>query len=289
MSLILEHWGFVPEYHYGFLEWLISPFIYTQPVTFAIPTWYLMGLFFTEIWFLLIRKILSLILKNDLRREIILLILTLLIGVGSIWLRNTHAMPEAAVVYLRSGAMLFFLEAGLFYRKYLETYDRAGNMLYFAAVFFCQFLLLFCLRGKFYNPGLYNLVYFDHTGILYFLSGITGIALWLRISRNLASIPYRSRCLVFIGQHTREIMSFHLFGYFLLNTVFYLLYSGGMALSWLGGFDPEQYHQRIYYSYLDNPRFLLLYFISGMLFSLLMAWIFEAVRKQYRRRSRRHI
>ena len=305
LSLILEHWGYTPEYHYRFLEWLVSPFIYTQPATFAIPTWYLMALFFTEIFYIFLRKGVSLLLplkaadtekgtdsvpltadqKTELVREILVLIITMLIGIAAIWFRNTHVVSEAAIVYLRSAAMLFFIQLGRIYRCYLEPHDQLPSLPYFGLVFLCQFLLIVLSHGSPMSPGLYQLVDFDRTGILYILTGITGIALWLRVSRIIASAPKPSRFITFVGKNTRDIMAFHPFGFFLLNTVFYFLIRLGAAQSVLAGFQTDLYRSRIYYLYTDNPRFVILYFAAGMGFSFLMIYLIRKIRGMLRKRS----
>jgi len=285
ITLIMEPWGIVPAHHYGVLEWLVSPFIYLQPATYSAPSWYLMALFFTEIVYLLLRRCICLIIRKDLARDIVILLLCLLLSMAAIWFRNTHDVSETALVYLRSVVMLAFLPVGRIYRRYLEKLDRLPSLAYFAIAFAIQAAIIFLSPKQYPGFDLYIMEQFDLTGILYILAGLTGIMLWLRISRLIASIPAKSHFLTFMGSNTLFIMSFHLFGMFLLNSLLCLLKESGAGGIFLEGFDPVQFRSAsYYYVFTDNLRFVVLYFICGLFFSLLVAWVIRKVQGRLHRR-----
>lgn len=259
-------------------RWLVDPWIKPYLITFSVPTWYLISLFIAEIYFVLLRSLFRLFLKKELVREIVLLVLTLALGVLAAYLKKTASPSDAAVVYLRSAAMLFFLQVGYFYRHHLESVDTLGNVPYFLLLFGIQFLIILLSGNNVLSPGLYALLDFNYTGHNFFLAGLTGTFLWLRISRLISLIPARSRLLIFIGKNTKYIMSFHVFGAFVLNYIFSLLYKARIGMTFLQDFSPQRFRSYLYYACVGNPRMILMYFFAGLFFSLGLAWIIQLVK-----------
>lgn len=281
--LLLGTWllqqGFTFLTPFSLTEWLLHPWTRLYSITFSVPTWYLISLFIAEIFLVLLRKLFRMLIHKDLLREILLLLFTLVLGVAAIYLHNTIKFPQAAQVYLRSVLMLFFIQVGIFYRRHLESHDTLGSGWYFLILFALQFLLILLSGNNPLSPGLYGLVFFETAGHDYFLAGLTGIALWLRISRLLSSIPHKSRVLTYIGSNTKYIMTFHVFGFFLLNTLFDVLKKAGLEKVLLDNFSTRTYHSYLYYADIDNPRMMILYFLAGMGFSLLMALVINALKQ----------
>ena len=277
-------------YPISFTDYLLMPWVYTQPYTFAIPTWYLAGLFISEVMYALLRGAVTALVKKKVFAEVLLLALTLAMGVAACYVVSTAQPSEAAIVYLRSVVMLFFVQAGKLYHDHLEHYDTLPSRWYFPILIVLQFVLLLISNGSKLNFGLYGLAGFGRTGIFYFIAGITGILLWLRISRLLDGALKSSRLVCFIGRNTKYIMSFHLLGFFALNLLLMLLHNQGIAPDILGEFDPEQlYINPFYFSYqAGGPRFILLYFLAGMGVSLLLAWAIEAVKHKLQQLRIRH-
>ncbi len=274
-------------YPISFTEYLLMPWTQTQPLTFSIPTWYLAGLFITEVMYALLRTAVTALVRRKAAAEAVLLVLTLAMGAAACYVVYAAEPSEAAIVYLRSVVMLFFIQAGKTYRDHLEQYDTLPSRWYFPILIVLQLILLLITGGSKLNFGLYMLDGFGRTGFLYFYAGITGILLWLRISRLLDSALKSSRVIRLIGQNTKYIMSFHLLGFFVLNLLFLLLYNQGIAMNFLGKFDPEGlYADPFYYWYQGGgPRFIPLYFLAGMGLSLLIAWGIRLVRKRFGRQS----
>ena len=277
-NLLAANWGFTYGYRFSLVKWLLYPWTRLYVVTYSAPTWYLIGFFIAEIYFCLLRQIFLRILKKDLLRELALWILTLFLGIAAIYYNNSADLTETAQVYLRSVPMLFFLQTGFVYRNYLKKKDTLKNVWYFLILFAAQFLLIVLLKNDAMNPQLYELTGFDRFGMNYFIAGIAGIALWLRISRLIVQIPGKSRLLIFIGNNTKYIMSFHVFGFFLLNGLLEFLYKNKIGMTFLKGFSSQNYHTYLYYSFIDNPRMILLYFLAGLGVSLAFAKGIELVR-----------
>ena len=260
-------------------EWLIHPWTKLYSITYSVPTWYMISLFIAEIYFVLLRKLFRLIIRKDFVRELILLLVTLGLGIGAIILRNSMPPSETIMVYLRSVLMLFFIQVGIFYRRHLEKHDNLNSGWYFLILFTFQFLLILLSGNNPLSPGLFGMVYFEVIGYDYFLAGLTGIALYLRITRILATIPRQSRVIKFIGGNTKYIMAFHVFGFFLLNCFFRFLYEHNAEHILLIDFKPEVFRSYLYYACVENPRMILLYYLAGMAFSLLVAWLIGLVKR----------
>ena len=272
-------------YPYTPLSFLLMPLSNCQPVTWSIPTWFLPALFLTELYYYLLRKLANVLFRKALPRESILLFLTVLIAAASFYCKVSLNPTEAVTVQLRSLVMMFYLHLGYLYRNHLESRDTLSSGWYFLILGFLQFVLLVLSKDSFLSYGLYNLSNFGRTGWVYFAAGITGILLWLRISKLLAGIPKRSRFIIFVGTNTKYIMAFHLFGFFLLNTIFYLLRQSGIADLFLTGFQADRYFADVLYynCATSNPRLLILYFLAGMGVSLGLAKIIETVKKKISR------
>ena len=297
-------------------RWLLFPWTKNYIITYSLPTWYLIALFLAEIYYVLLRKLVQLSMSSSLAQELVLLLLTLVLGVAAVYFKNTGHPSETATVYLRSVVMLFFIQCGVLYRKFLEKKDTLPSGWYFLIVFVLQFLIILLTGNNDLSPGLYALTGFDTFGINYFLAGITGLALWLRITRLLASIPPQSsqppqsrkslqsgqppqsckslqsgkssqsgkplpfsRLLRFIGTNTKYIMCFHVFGFFVVNALFSFLYSHKICMTLLSGFSIRTWKSYLYYAHTDNPRMVLLYFLGAMGVSLLLALGIDRVKK----------
>ena len=125
------------------------------------------------------------------------------------------------------------------------------------------------------SPGLYTLMDFGKTGWIYFVGGLTGLMLWLRISAIVASLPRRSSLLTFIGKNTIYIMGLHVISWFLFNTLLYRLYLSNPRMVLVSGFSSRWYHSFLYYCSTENPRMILLYYVVGMALPLLAAWVLQ--------------
>lgn len=107
-EVLIGH-GFTFAASFSIKNWLISPWVRFATATYAIPTWYLAALFLTEIFFVLIRKIFCLIIRNDAVKEAIITLTILLGGSAGLYLYFCGYLSETAGVYVRSFVMLFFV------------------------------------------------------------------------------------------------------------------------------------------------------------------------------------
>lgn len=289
LSLLLNGWlhtqGFTFGFSFTLSRWLLNPWTAPYTVTFSVADWYLPALFLAEIYFALLRAVFRRLIRRSLQRETALLAFTLAAGIGAVYWKETAALSGAAVVYLRSVVMLFFLQAGALYRRHLEARDTMKNSCYFPIVFIAQFLLILLCGSGSLTPGLFGLRNMGKSGAVFFAGGITGILLWLRVSAILASLPRRSRLVVFIGRNTKHIMAAHIFCWFLLNTLLNRLHALNPGSGLASGFSGVLYRTFMYYCSVGNPRMILLYYLAGMGLPLLGCFAVQSVRRRFTSRA----
>lgn len=275
---LLTVWGFTWPDVFSWQTFLFAPWTRLYTLTLGVPLWYLFALFLAEIYFVLLRTLLGYFIRRPLLMEILCLLLCLAMGVAALSVNSLPGVTQTASVYLRSVLMLFFIQAGVLYRRHLEKHDTLGSIPYFLIIFLIQLLIIIASRNSILSPGLYGLVGFEAFGYDYFLAGLTGVALYLRISRLLSSIPGRSRLVLFAGSNTLYIMAFHITGFFLLNALFSLIKNAAPLSVFLRDFQTARWHAYLYYTLTEDPRMIPLYLISGVGISLLIAWILRTSR-----------
>lgn len=271
---ILRKYGFEIGRTFSLKKWLVFPWITLQPLTFSIPTWYLIALFIAEIYFVLIRKIYKKIIKSDFIKEMFLLGTFFFLGMVIVYIikRCDHS-NEVIRVYSRSFLMLFFIELGVIYKKYIEKKDCLDNYIYFGIVFFIQACVIAISNNSSLGPGLYGIEGFEKCGLYYYITGVTGIALWLRITKIIATHFEENKILIYIGKNTKSIMAFYLLGFWLFNLILEWLYKYHHLKNFIEKFDPVSFHSQIYYTYTEEPRLIVFYVIFGVGISLAINYI----------------
>lgn len=278
IQTIMNNNGFNIGRSFSFSYWILQPWKYTQPLTFAIPTWFIFALFLSYIFFCLIRYLLSFALKNELVRDITLLFILICAGILSVHYINSTNAPEYQVVYLRSIIMMPFIQMGYVYKKHIEKMDNAANIIYFPTLLLIQLIIILTATEPNLTFGLYGIKDFVNAGIPYYITGMTGIAFWLRISRILSSSSKESTFVTYIGQHTKSIMMFHLSGFFILNCLIHVI-SKVLDISRIFyNFNYDKFHSNFYYTAADNPRAVLFYLIFGIGFSLIISMIVDKIK-----------
>lgn len=278
LQTFLRRFGFTIGDGFSFYNFLIRPWLSTQPLTLAIPSWYLIAYFLSCVYYVLFRKLFSFFLRKKAVKEYALLFFFLALGALCVLLNKRFAANETPTVYLRSGVMLFFIQLGYVYKTFWEEKDKIPNRIYFPVVILLRFCVIgvSLLKGANLSYGLYGLVDFRCGGLLFYASGVLGIAFFLRIAALLEQHPKKSKLLMEIGRQTKVIMLFHLTGFFLLNLVFYAVSFFAPALN----FDREAFFSDVYYTVNNSPRYALLYLTFGIGFSLLIAQTVTRIRKK---------
>lgn len=194
----------------------IAPFTTTgNQYFFNVASWFVLAIYFVQLINLAIYK--CLFKFNEKTRNIIIAIIYLIL-----W--NVMFKFDNTGIFYTINRVLFllpFYHFGFLYKKYLEKYDNVCNFVYFSILFIIQ-AILFQLSNGNLNYNL-NLLYFNNYFYIHFLSSLTGIMFWLRISKVLSKFIDNKYYSV-ISDNTFCIMMNHMFCIFLTNFFVVVLY-----------------------------------------------------------------
>jgi len=250
-------------------NFLITPWITSNSgYAFNDATWFALWLFTVQAAYSVIRKTLRL------RNEYALLVLCFALGLLGTYFSTSGLFSGplfGQLIKLLFG--LPFIQLGFLYRIKLEAHDKS-NLKTMALVLLIQGALISIFHREFPFNFYIGQGGFDNV-FLPFLTSLTGIWFWLQICSILSSKIGSIRILRIIGNHTWDIMVHHLLGFWLLNTVFFILNPPG--------FDVAQYKTKIMYLYVigGDTHFLILYAVAGIAVSLAMYKMTSIIKERF--------
>ena len=181
--------------------------------------------------------------------------------------------------------MLPVYEMGIFYKKILEKYaNKIPDGVMLLAVLIIQFIVVRTCNGLAFSAVWCSS--FANGPIIPYVTTITGIIFWYRISKMLAKIPKVSHIVAYIGDRSFSVMMHHVLGFFIVNTIFYFAYTSQLA-SAFANFDVHSYFYSVDYVYWihDNPFTKWIYLAAGLTISLLLYKAEAAVRNIVKKRQ----
>ena len=195
----------------------VMPFVDGEAFQYNLGSWFVYPLFLVCIINVLFRKFLKLI---HLDNEFIVLIVYLAIGMIGIntAIENPTAINGIVKLLVRTMFFLPCYEFGRFYKAVLEKKDTLNNVAYFAIIFAVQLILLTFCKDLEYTPS--SFTKFNNGFIIPYISSITAIAFWLRVSRLLVPAIGNSKLVRLIADNTYGIMLNQLVGFMCLKFVF---------------------------------------------------------------------
>lgn len=194
----------------------------------------------------------------------------LALGAVAIHCGGDEGLPSGLLLLMcRSLFFLACLGMGRCYAVVLEKYDTLPNVPFFAILFTLQLAGIAALHGLYtYIPSWCQFP----AGILgtYFVT-ITGIAFLLRCCKLLAPAFGRSRFVAALADNTFSIMCHHIFGFFLICSLFGLL---SMVTPYFASFDYSAYLSDWTYRWMPEavPQTSLVYVSGGIFVSLVIHW-----------------
>ena len=228
-------------------------------------SWFVYPLFLVCIINVLFRKFLKLI---HLDNEFIVLIVYLAIGMIGIntAIENPTAINGIVKLLVRTMFFLPCYEFGRFYKAVLEKKDTLNNVAYFAIIFAVQLILLTFCKDLEYTPS--SFTEFNNGFIIPYISSITAIAFWLRVSRLLVPAIGNSKLVRLIADNTYGIMVNQLEGLSRIT-------SGSL----FGDFNVASFKSNIWYYYLPNglQQWAFVYLIFGLLVPILISIILNKI------------
>lgn len=265
MTLLLHKAGFTIGQDISLYTLFLAPFDGGHQFMYNFPAWFVPALFLVEVINVCARKALSFL---HLNYEWLIFAGSLLLGILTVWLAiGGHVWG----FYKIPGRILFMLpgfEMGRIYKEKLEAHDRLSNGWYFLIVMGIQLIITFLCGGLAFSAVW--VTSFGNGPVVPYLTVITGIAFWLRISRILKEVPAVSKGLVTIGRNTYAVMMHHIMAFFLVKTVFYVIH---LLTPLCGDFDTALYFSDVNFLYLPKEAEVVkwLYLAAGIGIPLVVA------------------
>lgn len=262
VATLLHYFGFSMGESIGFKSFFISSILDGHQFVYNLASWYVIPLFFIQIINFIIRKFFR---KIGYTNEYKITFLYLIAGmVGITMVYNGHDTG----IYILLFRILFLLpcfQFGIVYKRCLEEKDTMKSFPYFGIVFLVQAVLLLLFNNLNYTVAWGN--DFINGPIVPYLSAITGIAFWLRISKLLTPLLEKQKWMYEIANNTSSIMIHHVFSFFLCKTFLALL---AKMTPFLSSFDMYAYKNDIWYYYYPNniSAFGFLYVLGAIFISL---------------------
>ena len=261
-TTLLRYLGFGIGNPITLKTFFIDPFLGGHQYGLNFAAWFVPVLFIIEVANVFMRKVLDII---HFKKEWLIFTFSLLTGMVVVWLSIRGSVWG---YYRHIGCILFLFpifQGGQFYKKVLENYiDKISLPLYFAVVLLIQHIVLLCTHGQI----AYSTVWcsgFLHNPLVPYITTFMGIGFWLGIARLIVPLWKPGNLLDLIGQNTFSIMMHHVTGFFMLNTIFFMLFKIGIFAP---DFDMFMYLNSYEYRYLplgmENGKWLYLLFGIGI-------------------------
>lgn len=248
-----------------------SPWINGHQFALNIATWFVPALFIVQVIYIFFRKLCKYI---NFENEYIIMLIFAVIGCLGVLQANKGPTEGWNLTIIRTMFLIPFFHLGYLYNQKLEKKDNINNIVYFIGLFIIQFILI-----KKYNYLDFSAAFcsnFNKQNIfLPYITSITGIMFWLRISRLLVDSFGRNKVVNYIGNNTWTIMMHHQFVFFIINAFFALIAKKANLID----FNYEKFRTNIWYGYDGgNKKFLLFYVIAGIGLPLIFKYYIEKVK-----------
>lgn len=241
---------------------LLDPFLNGYQFIYNYAAWFVPVLFLVEMMNLCMRLVLK---KLKLNSEWLILLGSLAVGMAVVQLAiGGHVWG----LYKTPGRILFLypcFQMGQFYKRKLESRDNLGNVPYFALVLGIQLLLHLCCNGLAYSSVWCT--GFANGPVIPYVTAVSGIAFWLRVSKILAPLAGEGGVLRYLGKNTYAVMMHHVMAFMLVKMVL-----AGIAAhtGFLADFDFVRFYGDIdyYYTVKGSEAFYMVYLVAGVLLPL---------------------
>lgn len=312
ISMLLRQEGFSYAGELNLYNILVAPLVGGHQFGLNAAAWFVPVLFILEVCDILARRVIRIIYAKTAGSEKemygtyiewVMMVLYLLVGIVTVWLSKRGSVYDLYRIPARLMFMAPTLQFGRLYRSRLYKYDITPSIIYFPLIGLMNLILTATHGGLAYSTVWVN--GFSGTVITPFITTLTGIALWLRISKilsrffagNKAKDQTREqefhivtddektekesvtlRAIKNVGEHTFDIMMHHLAAFMLVKAVFYLIFAYTGLCS---DFDINLLKTDLYYTYIPDgvEGFKWLYLAAGLLIPLLIAGISDMAGK----------
>ncbi len=275
IGMVLRHFGVISfGKDISFTTLFIQPWQDGHQYIFNLASWFLLALFLVNIVYLLLRKGMT---KARIWNDTIMLIVLAIFAYFSIEIGKQNTKLEM-IPLIRTGFFMFFYHLGYYYKTKIEGNYKINTICYLMTLIIIQLILIKVDSQISYYP--HNMVFKAKYAIVPFLTNITGILFWLKVTQIVTPLLGTNKIVNVIGNNTYDIMLHHLFWVFLMNTVIRI----GAQILGLQGFDINQYKHTIYYFYTAGvPQVKIVYFIIALGGPLIANCGYKKIKKQIKR------
>lgn len=270
IAMALRNAGFQIGGEFTLWNLFVAPFIGGHQFMYNATAWFVPALFMLEVCNVVGRKLLSAI---HIKNEWLIMALYLAVGCFAVFMAKRGSVYDYYKIPGRLMVMAPSLQLGRLYREKLEKVDLTPSIIYIPLL-----LVMNLVIGRTHGGLAYSVVWvtgFANTPLTPFITALTGIALWLRISKLLARLISKCsegnvvrRFVEYFGAHTYDVMMHQLIIFMAVKEVVFLMYKQGVAL--VSDFDVTMYMSDVYYSYVPGgiEAFKLVYVICAIAGSL---------------------
>ena len=251
----------------------VMPLVDGESFQYNLTAWFAYPIFLVCAFNVLFRKLLGLL---KIKNEFVILAIYLAIGMYGIHLAIDG--NNQGFMRLLTRAMFFLpcFQFGRFYLAYLEKKDTLNSIAYFAILFGVQLLLLTFFKEIDYTPS--TMSGFKNGVMIPYVTSLTGIAFWLRISKLLTPVVKNWSFVRLIADNTYSIMLYQMMGYLSVKWMFYLL---SYITPWFSDFNAESMRTSIWYYYLPNglQQYGMLYLAGGIFLPIAFKKVYDLFRE----------
>lgn len=261
--------GFFPQTKLSFSTLFIEPWTTGHQFFFNIPAWFLLTLFIAQAFYVGIRWIGG---RAGVYESTAVWTIVAGMGVSAVLIPYRTSPPSGfTLVYVKAAFGLVFYHLGAVYGAKLERFDVFSPWrILFVCVLQTGLFLLF--NGKLD----YSLAFghFYDRLVLPYATSLIGIWLNLQAAAVLPKLGTAASWLLPIGRSSYHVMMHHLLGFWILNSLYFLLYTLGAA--WFAEFDVQTYFRHIYCIHrIKHPISVLAYAIAGVAAAFLLKAVAE--------------
>lgn len=249
----------------NFQTMFIEPWITNQQYGLNTSSWFVLSLFLIQISYVILLKVFEFI---KFRNKYLISIIIFIIGILGTYLSKEGYNQGIYLTIIRVMFLLPFYSLGSLYRIDLEKKDKINNSCYFIIIFTIQAIMI-----KFYGDLEFSSVFCHFNGriLLPYITSMTGIMLWLRISKILEKSLKDSKIVKLIGKNTWSIMMHHQLCVFMVTCFIYIVLNNKIS-----GFNFEAFKVDPWYVYNSNDsRLLFIYAVIGIIIPISIKIIIE--------------
>lgn len=280
--MLMSNFGYTIGAEVNAYNLFVMPFVDGEAFQWNLGSWFVYPLFVVCVVNVLFRKLLDLI---KLKNEYLILVVYLVVGIIGVQLsidaQGSGGVKGLTLLLYRSMLFLPWLQFGKVYKEKLEKHDNLNSIAYFAILLSIQLILNTFFKNLEYTPS--KCIRFENGCIIPFVTAITGIAFWLRVSKLLTPVVKSWKFVNLIADNTYSIMIHQMLGFMVVKWIFYAM---SFIPDLFNDFDASKMRSSIWYYYLPNGQklYAIVYLAAGIFLPILIAlickWVSTPIKKQ---------